>query len=134
MHYAIILYYVIILYCMICYYAMLYYIRLCFILCYIHVYVCIHIRTYTYIYIYIERERDTYIHVHICSQVHFMELAYHGASLFLDDGVDLLPGSVEYHQKSMAIHIATSHRDFWGHPIYGPPHYKLICPYLARCL
>jgi serine/threonine protein kinase len=34
---------------------------------------------------------------------HFMELAYHAASLFVDDGVDLLPGSVEYHQKSMAV-------------------------------
>jgi hypothetical protein len=34
---------------------------------------------------------------------HSLDLAYHAASLFVGDDVELLPGSTEYHQKNMAV-------------------------------
>ena len=48
---------------------------------------------------------------------------------FLDPGI--LTVGIPAEAQDAAIPLNRTRRDFQGPPIQGPPHYKLICPYLA---
>ena len=110
------------------YYVYVYvYIYICIICIYIYIHIHISLSIYIYIYIYEERERErdmyTCIYIHAYIHVYIYVYIYIYISIYLYICVRIY----------IYIYIIScvDHRDVYKLTCSGPPHYKLICPYLA---